>query len=167
MTGDSLPQYTLVFLLRGQGSSTQVCMAMKKRGFGAGRPNGAGGRVEAGETIEDGCRREAYEEFGVRLGEILPAGNFQGFFTHKTEWNRNVHVFLCRQWTGTPAESEEMAPAWFHLNAVPYDKMWPGDDAWIPGVLAGQLVSGSITFAPGDVIAENKLTLTEAPSVQH
>lgn len=160
-----LPHYTLVFLLRGEGPATEVCMAMKKRGFGAGKPNGAGGRVEAGETIEAGCRREAHEEFGVEVGEMIPSGVFQGLFSHKPEWNRNIHVFICRQWTGTPTESEEMAPAWFRLDAVPYAQMWPGDDQWIPGVLAGKIVSGSITFAPGDVIAENKLTLADAPSI--
>ncbi len=159
-----LPDYTLVFLMRGEGAATEVCMAMKKRGFGAGRPNGAGGRVEAGESIEQGVRREAMEEFNVQLGALQPVGHFQGIFSHKPEWNRNIHVFICRDWQGEPTESEEMLPAWFKLSEVPYTKMWPGDDTWVPGVLAGKVVSGSITFAPNDVISENGLKLAEPAS---
>lgn len=160
----ALPDYTLVFLMRGEIAATEVCMAMKKRGFGADRPNGAGGKVEAGETIEQGVRREAMEEFGVALGQLIPAGQFQGIFSHKPAWNRTIHVFLCREWQGEPTESEEMLPAWFKLSEVPYAKMWPGDDTWVPGVLAGKAVSGSITFAPNDVIAENRLVLNDPVS---
>lgn len=35
----------------------RVLLGMKKRGFGAGRWNGFGGKVHAGETIEDAARR--------------------------------------------------------------------------------------------------------------
>ena len=46
----------------------RVLLGMKKRGFGMGRWNGFGGKVEAGETIEDATRREVGEENeGVRL----------------------------------------------------------------------------------------------------
>lgn len=35
----------------------RVLLGMKKRGFGAGRWNGFGGKVQSGETIEDAARR--------------------------------------------------------------------------------------------------------------
>lgn len=35
----------------------KVLLGMKKRGFGAGKWNGFGGKVEPGETIEAGARR--------------------------------------------------------------------------------------------------------------
>lgn len=35
----------------------RVLLGMKKRGFGAGKWNGFGGKVQPGETIEDGARR--------------------------------------------------------------------------------------------------------------
>ena len=43
----------------------RVLMGMKKRGFGAGKYNGFGGKVEAGETIEEAVIRELWEESGV------------------------------------------------------------------------------------------------------
>lgn len=45
--------YTLVLVLQPQ----RVLLGMKKRGFGAGRWNGFGGKVQDGETIEDGAKR--------------------------------------------------------------------------------------------------------------
>ena len=44
---------TLAFLRR----SGEILLGFKKRGFGAGRWNGFGGKVEPGETIEQGARR--------------------------------------------------------------------------------------------------------------
>ncbi len=35
----------------------KILLGMKKRGFGEGRWNGFGGKVEKGETIEQGARR--------------------------------------------------------------------------------------------------------------
>lgn len=36
----------------------RVLLGMKKRGFGAGKWNGFGGKVQPGETIEDAARRQ-------------------------------------------------------------------------------------------------------------
>lgn len=45
--------YTLVFV----HSASKVLLGMKKRGFGIGRWNGFGGKVQAGESIEAAARR--------------------------------------------------------------------------------------------------------------
>ena len=44
---------TLVLVKQGQN----VLLGMKKRGFGVGRWNGFGGKVEKQETILDGAKR--------------------------------------------------------------------------------------------------------------
>ena len=41
---------------------------MKKRGFGANRWNGVGGKMEANDTtIEETAKRETQEEIGVKV----------------------------------------------------------------------------------------------------
>ena len=45
--------YTLVFLNQNE----QVLLGLKKRGFGEGRWNGFGGKVEEGETIFEAAKR--------------------------------------------------------------------------------------------------------------
>jgi 8-oxo-dGTP pyrophosphatase MutT (NUDIX family) len=44
-------------------------VGLKKRGFGQGKWNGFGGKVEAGETIEAAAARELKEESLVELGD--------------------------------------------------------------------------------------------------
>ncbi|KAI5229436.1 7,8-Dihydro-8-Oxoguanine Triphosphatase, partial [Manis pentadactyla] len=44
--------YTLVLVLQPQ----RVLLSMKKRGFGAGRWNGFGGKVQDKETIKEGAK---------------------------------------------------------------------------------------------------------------
>lgn len=44
---------TLAFVEKGD----QVLLGMKKRGFGHGRWNGFGGKVEAGENVRDAAAR--------------------------------------------------------------------------------------------------------------
>jgi 8-oxo-dGTP pyrophosphatase MutT (NUDIX family) len=39
---------------------------MKKRGFGHGKYNGFGGKVEKSETISQAAIREMYEESGIK-----------------------------------------------------------------------------------------------------
>jgi len=36
---------------------------------------------------------------------------------------------------GEPRESDEMVPLWFQIAAVPYDRMWPDLQEWLPHVL--------------------------------
>lgn len=48
----------------------KILLGMKKRGFGAGRWNGFGGKVLSGETIEETAKREIREEAGIEVEEI-------------------------------------------------------------------------------------------------
>lgn len=45
--------FTLIVVMNGD----EVLLGMKKRGFGIGKWNGFGGKVEAGETIADSAIR--------------------------------------------------------------------------------------------------------------
>ncbi len=47
---------------------------MKKRGFGVGRWNGFGGKVNDGEQIIDAAIRETQEEVGITPNELQEIG---------------------------------------------------------------------------------------------
>jgi 8-oxo-dGTP diphosphatase/2-hydroxy-dATP diphosphatase len=49
---------TLVFLINR--NENKICLGMKKRGFGASRWNGFGGKVNEEEEIEDAAIREVF-----------------------------------------------------------------------------------------------------------
>jgi len=66
-TPPTAPHVTECFLLRN--NPPQVLLGRKKRGLGAGKIVGIGGKIEAGETATQAALRELYEETGVRVDE--------------------------------------------------------------------------------------------------
>lgn len=129
----------------------QILLAMKKRGFGDGKWNGYGGKVEAGESIEEAAIREIQEEGNVivQKEDLESFGFIDFYFSDKPEQNQRVHIFKVTKWKGEPEETEEMKPEWFSFDKIPYDKMWVGDDQWISKVIQGEKVFGEIHFDEG------------------
>ncbi len=133
----------------------KILLGMKKRGFGAGRWNGFGGKVEAGETIEEAAKREMQEECGVEIMEMEKVGIHEFVFQSRPEEVLEVHVFRVDTWTGEPSETEEMRPQWFTTDAIPYDEMWPDDIHWLPVFLVGKKFRTKFLFGDGDSVLEN------------
>lgn len=134
-------------------TDTHVLLGMKKRGFGAGRWNGFGGKVEKGETIEEAARREFLEEAGLGIPILEKAGLMDFEFQGNPEI-LEVHIFRAREHVGEPKESEEMLPKWFHQDEIPFSEMWPDDPHWMPLFFAGKKFQGKILFGEGDSILE-------------
>ncbi len=135
---------TLCFLFKGN----QILLAMKKRGFGANRWNGYGGKLNEGESLEDAAIRELEEESGlkVRKDALKKISEIDFLFVKKPEWDQCVHTFFVNEWEGEPQETEEMRPQWFDLGAIPYGEMWPEDKLWLPRVILGEKIKGKIYF---------------------
>ena len=151
---------TLLFLVKREGERiTEICLAMKKRGFGVGRWNGTGGKVSEGESIEDATIRETEEEIFVTPRNLKKVALLHFTFLHNPDFDQNVHVFITGEWEGEPTESEEMKPAWVPVDNVPYDAMWPDDIFWLPEVLNGNGIEASFTFGPGDTIEDKEVNV--------
>jgi 8-oxo-dGTP pyrophosphatase MutT (NUDIX family) len=150
---------TLLFLIKrdSAGEPLEICLAMKKRGFGEGRWNGVGGKVDEGESIEEATTREASEEIGVQVTSLTKVAELDFTFPHNAAWNQTVHTYFATAWEGDPTETEEMRPEWFPVDAIPYAEMWSDDILWLPRVLDGELLKGSFTFAEHDVVQEHSL----------
>jgi len=148
-----LRKATLCILLENDS----VLLGMKKRGFGQGRWNGFGGKVNEGETIEAATIRELKEESGIAADALEKVAVLDFLFSQKPDWNMQVHVFLSKEWEGEPRESDEMKPQWFNVDAIPFDSMWPDDKFWLPRVLKGEKLRASFTFAEGDKITSSHI----------
>uniref|UniRef100_A0A7S0RFV9 Uncharacterized protein n=1 Tax=Chlamydomonas leiostraca TaxID=1034604 RepID=A0A7S0RFV9_9CHLO len=57
-----------------------------------------------------------------------------------------VTVFVVRQFTGQPSESDEMAPEWYAYDSIPFDNMWADDVHWYPLLLVGKSFRGLFAF---------------------
>jgi 8-oxo-dGTP pyrophosphatase MutT (NUDIX family) len=129
----------------------QVLLGMKKRGFGLGRWNGFGGKVEEGETIEQAAKREVLEEAGVSINSMEKVGLINFTFDNESVV-REVHIFRIHDFQGEPTESEEMKPQWFSAQDVPLDSMWDADRHWFPIFLAGKKFKGRVHFDAEDKV---------------
>lgn len=136
----------------------RILLGLKKRSFATGYYNGFGGRVEAGETVEQAALRELTEECGIVATKYEKVGviEFDEIFRGEHAW-MTVHVFLITGFNGEPEETDEMRPEWFSLDAIPYDKMLPDDRHWLPLVLDGKKVKGFFHFDEHFNILEKRL----------
>lgn len=148
-------QHCSLLFLRREG---EILLAMKKRGFGKGKWNGAGGKVEPGETTLQAAIRETEEEIGVTPREPRKVAEIDFYITTEPDFNNYAHVYVADAWDGVPHETEEMRPQWFVLDAIPYPEMWGDDIAWLPEVLAGKRFKASYTLDGDDNIVQSETT---------
>lgn len=128
---------TICFLVRAaEDGAKLVCLAEKRRGFRQGKLNGYGGKQEEGETIEACALRETADESCVtplQMRKVAEVYFYDPDLTHE------CHVFVCEQWQGEPANSDEMVlPHWYRLDEIPFERMGQADALWIPRVLGGR-----------------------------
>ena len=127
---------------------SEILLGYKKVGFGQGKFTGIGGKVEPGEAVIHAAQRELTEETGVTVTpaalELVAVLEFR--FPYKAELEHLVHVFTARTWEGIPAESREIRPRWFPLEAIPYPKMWDDAHYWLPRVLDGEKLEAKFIF---------------------
>ena len=147
------------------GAVRRVLLGFKKGGFGAGKIDGFGGKVEPGETIAVAAARELLEESSIsaepdRL-EYVALLDF--VFPFRPEWSQLVHAFIARDWSGTPAESDEMIPQWYSFADIPYPRMWGDSLYWLPLVLSGKRLRARIVFLEdNETVGHSRLELLSA-----
>jgi 8-oxo-dGTP pyrophosphatase MutT (NUDIX family) len=146
---------------RTDGKISDLCLAMKKRGFGLGRWNGVGGKVADGENIEQATKREAKEEIGVDVGVMEKVAEIKFYFKFNPDFNQFVHVYISEDWKGEPTESEEMNPKWYTVDNIPYTLMWPDYFFWLPFVLEDKKINAEFTFGEKDIVLEQKIEETK------
>lgn len=136
---------TLLFVIR----DGQILLIEKKRGLGAGKVNGPGGRLEPGESPLDCALRETHEELLIRPTDVVEAGvlMFQFAGTGRLA-GHSIHcvVYRASGFEGTPTETHEAKPLWTPLEAIPFARMWADDALWIPHMLAGRKFVGRFVF---------------------
>ena len=145
---------TLIFVIRGE----QILLIHKKRGLGAGKINGPGGRLEPGETPAAGAARELREELGVTAIDSIRLGEHR--FQFVDGYSIYVHVYRATGLQGTPVETDEAVPMWVDIDNIPFEEMWEDDRLWLPLLLAGKRFSGYWIFE-GDRMLDYRLDVLQ------
>ena len=152
-----MKQFCLLLLKRDD----EILLAMKKRGFGSGRWNGVGGKLETGETPEQAAVRECQEEIGVTPSRLEHVAVHDFLFPSGADMQ--VHTFMSEAWQGEPVESDEMRPQWFKLSDIPYGEMWQDDIMWLPFVLQGKRLRTKFTFDEAENICAAEIEMVNFP----
>jgi 8-oxo-dGTP diphosphatase len=122
---------TLMFVVDEPGH--RVLLIRKKRGLGAGKINGPGGKMDPGETELECAVRETQEELGVTALDAEKHGELWFQFTDGLAMN--VGVYRATRWEGEPTETPEALPLWTALDALPLEEMWADDRFWLKEVV--------------------------------
>ena len=122
---------TLMLVIR----DGRMLLIHKKRGIGAGKINGPGGKIDPGETPRECAIRETQEELRITAIGVSEAGRLWFDFLDGTRIQ--CVVFRATGYEGEPTETDEAIPFWFPLDAIPFDRMWPDDELWFPHLLSG------------------------------
>ncbi len=147
---------TLLFVWR----EGHLLMIRKKRGLGAGKINGPGGKLDPGETPVQAAVREVMEEVGVTPHNPVERGRLRFEFVDGLKLQ--VHVFTAPDCTGTLTETDEALPLWIPADAIPYGEMWADDEVWLPRMLDGEWVELCALF-DGDRMLEHRLETHPMP----
>lgn len=131
---------TLMFVIK----DGRILLIEKKRGLGAGKINGPGGKIEPGETPLQAIIRETQEELLVTPHAPVKLGELR--FSMSDCPDILCHVYRSEDFSGTPTETDEAVPVWTALSEIPYQRMWEDDRHWLPLVLAQTSFRGSFVF---------------------
>lgn len=145
---------TLLFIVRGG----EILLIRKKRGLGAGKVNGPGGKIDPGETPEQCAIREAREELCVDATGVREAGRL--WFQFVDGLRLFCHVFRGDDCVGEPRETEEAVPLWTPVDRIPYDEMWADDRHWLPLLLEGKPFQGWFDF-DGDLMLTKRVEVVD------
>jgi 8-oxo-dGTP diphosphatase len=131
---------TLMFIVR----DGRILLIEKKRGHGAGKVNGPGGKIDPGETSLQAAIRETQEELGITPIEPRKVGEL--WFAMSDVPDILCHVYRAEAFAGEPVETEEAVPLWASLNEIPYGRMWVDDVMWLPLLIYGVGFRGRFVF---------------------
>lgn len=141
---------TLLFVITDRA----VLLIHKKRGIGAGKINGPGGKIDPGETALECAVRETREELCITATDVAEAGRL--WFDFIDGMRIHCVVFRAGDFEGEPAETDEAIPSWYPLDAIPFGRMWADDELWFPHLLSRRPFEARCTF-DGDILLDARV----------
>lgn len=147
---------TLIFVVR----DGEVLLIHKKRGIGAGKINGPGGRLDPGETPLECAVREVQEELCVTPTGLRESGELR--FQFVDGYSMLVYVYRGSDIEGEPQETDEASPIWTPLSGIPYDRMWRDDRYWMPLLLEEIYFEGDFLFDDDRLLDHNVRTFSRS-----
>lgn len=127
-----------------------------------GKYNGLGGKLDAGEDVVSGLRREIREEAGIDCEELELAGtiSWPGFGKGGEDWFG--FIFRILRFSGTPLKvNPEGTLEWVEIDRISSLPLWDGDQFFLPLVLdrTGTQFHGVMPYANGKPLSWSVTTI--------
>lgn len=107
-----------------------------------------GGHIETGETKEEACIREVYEETGYKLLSY----KYLGQVRFKGDFEQIMEVFISHEFEGVMHECDEGELEWFTKEEIIGLNMWEGDYLFTNNVFNESTIDIDITYLNGKLI---------------
>lgn len=107
--------------------------------------SGFGGNLESGD--ESPIQRqilELYQEAKIKVEAEDIEKRAEFIIDIKGKEPKLLHVYTADKFSGGGERTEEMRPEWFSFRNIPIHRMIPGDEFWVPRILNGEYLSGTI-----------------------
>lgn len=136
--------------IKHNNKTLMVYRNKKPNDIHAGKWNGLGGKIEAGETPEECIKREVEEEAGLiirnpRLHGLLVFTNFKG-----NDWY--VFVFTTAEFSGGLLESSpEGQLEWIDDDKLTELNLWESDHIFLPWIETGKFFSAKFEYDGGQM----------------
>ncbi len=129
---------TLGYVMSSDGQKTLLIHRNSRNNdFHLGKYNGLGGKLDPGEDVVAGLKREIREEAGLECEEVKLRGtiSWPGFGKNGEDWFG--FIFRIDRFHGTPlAENPEGALSWIAVDRILDLPLWEGDRYFLPLVFS-------------------------------
>ncbi len=129
---------TLGYVLSPDGRRVLLVHRNKRPGDAhLGKYNGLGGKLEPGEDVVSGLRREVREEAAIECDEVVLRGtvSWPGFGKHGEDWFG--FIFRIDRTSGQPwSENPEGTLTWVEVERLLELPLWEGDRHFLPLVFS-------------------------------
>ena len=125
---------TTLCYIEKDGMYLMLLRNKKKNDLNEGKWIGVGGKIEPGETPEEGVRREIREETGLEPGEVTLRGLVE-FVSDRWE-DEHMYLYTAKSGEETVAECSEGELKWIPKSDVFDLPLWEGDKVFLNYLLA-------------------------------
>ena len=131
--------------VRKDGKTLMVHRNKKPNDMHLGKWNGLGGKLEPGESPEECCVRELYEETGLRVRNPIFKGmiTFPAFDT-VDDWY--TFLFVIEDFEGELIDSPEGRLEWVEDERLLELNLWEGDRVFLPWLNQPRFFSAKFVY---------------------
>lgn len=122
--------------------------AMRPGDIHSGKWNGLGGKLEPGESPEEGVQREVLEESGLRIERPQLVGLLT-FPRFKDDEDWYVYVFVANDFSGSLCAGAEGELHWVEDSQLCALPVWEGDKLFLPWVLSEKFFTAKLVYESG------------------